>query len=513
MGENEQEPAPGKPDAFRQAPSGIQPILSPRRGRSAERGGADSGHEERLAELNDLVDRVHTLSGQIGGNASPEHSPPLETREKPLRRWKKVVRLGVDPLRAQPAPATDEVPASASSLAGSLLASHGPSHPEKPAGSATDLDASAAPSHVGPSAHASPAYVVPRRTAGALRSRAAARPIPLTHRHPFLVWGAAQAFCFALVLVGVWVGQYSSAQKAGAPESGPAENEANAAVARWSSGFVSEQAFQKINEVLAAGKKGDSAAAQRLIEDAERQRIDIPGAAYRLALIAIQRGDQTQAEVQLDRAAGIPAQRAAAAYISAAVNGSQGNFTRAATMLETAVYAEPFSARYLFFWGEALRRAGKLKDAIERLEWAQSRPASPADAEFIAFKCRLAKIEAGRESEFAAELEGKLKLDPVPAYWLLTAAAQEVQRTDFPAAARFLQKVARILPADELNQQMRDYFFTPLAARKEFAPYFARSGPPPVPITVISLHSDPAAWTLQSGDPAAWTIGGPAKVH
>jgi tetratricopeptide (TPR) repeat protein len=499
----------------------VQPIFAPRRPSPAARD-AETGHQENLAELADLMHTVKALSQQMGvGNPGSAE----ETRDKPVRRWKKVVRLRSDALRppgaAPDAPSVSDAPDEPADIL--TLPVIPPTPPASSAASSEPapprMDAPAPAPHPAPMA---PPPVAKAKPPKPPRAAPKPKPHPLTRKRPVLLWIAAQAFGFGLVMVGYFMGKLDAPPPpeekiapnpiaAASPPPTPAPSPAYREPFSKPSG-VSERAFQALNEVLAASKRGDAAKTQTLLEDIQRQRIDFPGLDYRFAALAVQRGDLADAKQRLDRAATTTAPvndqtqtTAAACFLRAYLAGLEGNYKSAVQEFETAAYAEPFNARHLFFLGEALRRSDRLRVAVERLEQALLRPVSAADAEYIAYKLRLAKIEAGRSSDLTAELAEKIKRDSTPgyAYWLLTAAAQEMQREEYPAAAAFLQKAARAMPTEDFNAQMRDYFFVNHASHKEVASYLARANAS-ASKTAIPAPTDPIFWTLQNADPASW---------
>lgn len=327
-------------------------------------------------------------------------------------------------------------------------------------------------------------------------------------KRSFLVWIAAQAFGFGLVLLGYYAGQ----QERGAGPGGggspgePATTATAAELARPAvSRVASERAFETVNVAMAAARAGDADRARQTLEDAQRQELAVPGVDYRLALLALQRGDLREAKLRLDCARAAGQEVAACCYVRAMLAGAIGDYARASEECSRAVYAEPFEARYLFFWAECLRRNGRLEKALERFEEALTRPASPADHDYMVFKMRLAKIEAGRSGDFAAELAGQVASEKPGEFWLLTAAALALERNDPAGAAAHLERASHLLPAADFDLATRDYLLISHSAEKEVARYFRRSAAPVSPSpNVAAITVDPISWTLQTADPAGW---------
>ncbi len=188
--------------------------------------------------------------------------------------------------------------------------------------------------------------------------------------------------------------------------------------------------------------------ARRAYNEAVARRVGLPGAEYRLALLAIQRGDIVDADLHLVHSTAAGEMVAGCDYIRATFAGSQGNFGEAGRQLEGATRAEPFNGKWYFCWGECLRRQGKPRAALAVLEQALDRPFSREEGDLYVFKIGLAKIEAGGDDEFNAALDQHLQQKNVPGDWLLLAAARELDRAAYPAAAEYLAKAEKVMPPE-----------------------------------------------------------------
>ncbi len=319
------------------------------------------------------------------------------------------------------------------------------------------------------------------------------------------VWIVGQAFCLLLIGLGYFVGQLGNDANppAGPAAASPAEPEPPAPVKPRRG--VSQKAFDVINSAMSSARNGDAPNARQTLETAQRQELIIPGLDYRLALLALERADMREAKLRLDAAMASGDELAACCYVRAMLAGRIGDYGRASEECSKAVYAEPFNARYLFFWAECLRRNGRLKPSLEHFEEALTRPASPLDREFIAFKFRLAKIEAGRAADFSADLARRLTTEPGDPLWLLTAAAMALEAGDPGGAATLLEKASHLLPAADFDTYIRDYLLISHSAEKEIAPFFRRTAAPVNPSpNVAAITVDPISWTLEAADPGAW---------
>ena len=186
-------------------------------------------------------------------------------------------------------------------------------------------------------------------------------------------------------------------------------------------------------------------------------------------------------------------------FVNACFAGKKSNYVEAALQIAQAVKVEPFSAKYLFCWGEALRRAGKTQAGIAAITQALDRPAAPADTELFNFKLRLAKLQAGHDEAFDAELTGKLAKQPVAGDWLLLAAARDLTAAAFPAAAGHLKDAAHALTPEVFNLLVQDFVYQGYATRPEIGPLVKVPPPPP-----SSDPLDPGAWPAEEADPAVW---------
>jgi hypothetical protein len=179
---------------------------------------------------------------------------------------------------------------------------------------------------------------------------------------------------------------------------------------------------------------------------------------------------------------------------------------------QQAALADPFEAKYFYFWGEALRRAGHPLEAAQRLREAIDRLREPALEGLYRMKLRLTQIEMGQEADFAGEMERNLASNPPSPQWLLTAAAVAMWHNQPAAAAKYLDEASQRTDPGALRSLLRDYFFfnyadNPLLARffKDAAPNLppaqaastgmtlATPSPAPPPSNLFDLAPPPAA--------------------
>jgi tetratricopeptide (TPR) repeat protein len=403
-----------------------------------------------------------------------------------------------------------------------------------------------------PEAGQEPAAAAPRPRAAPARSAVRGRVrrstgLAALRRHPFFVWGVVQIFCFGLILLGFALGEIESGSKvrpaAGGPGKGvPARPAAAAAAASIATGAAAdgaaERALDTAGLALAKENAGDLWGAGLLLESLTKPAPRLPGTEYQLALLALRRGDRPNAELHLERSVAANEAVAPCCYLRAAFAGAAGDYREASAQLRLAAQAEPFQASYFFYCGEALRRNGQLRQAAECIREALARPVTVKNWELYYFKLRLAEVEAGRGDPFMTELEEKLSEPSPSGDWLLLAAAQNVQRNAFSAAAEFLSRGARLLPPETYRTWVSDYAFQNYAAQPEIARFLqvpppsaaivgpsataatsdativpiAPVAPPPVqssPPPAVAMPPDPMVCSPAEADPALWRTAVP----
>ena len=328
-----------------------------------------------------------------------------------------------------------------------------------------------------------------------------ARAMDYARRHPNILFVLAQGVGLGLLVLGYWLGQSGT----GDEEDRLAGPDAKA-MARPSAGDllllrngVSDRALEAANTALHAEKTGDLKTAHDLWQGVVAARMPLPGAEYRLAILDIQRGDLPAADIHLSNSLSAGEMMASCYFINACFAGKKSNYPEAARQLGNAVRIEPLNAKYLFCWGEALRRAGKSQAGIDTIAKALDRPASPAELALFVFKQRLARAEAGHDAAFDAEVADHLSKGPVEGDWLLLAAAQDLGRAAYPAAADHLKAAARVLPPEAYSLRVHDYLFQGHAGNDLVGP-LVKVAPPPASGDPL----DPSAWPAGEADPAVW---------
>lgn len=279
-------------------------------------------------------------------------------------------------------------------------------------------------------------------------------------------------------------------------------------VNRSEDGTITDEALGFSNLALDAVGRGELQKASDLLEEARTRQLNLPGMCYQGALLALSQRDEEKMDLWTDRALAANEAVPECFYLRANSEAFKGDFKAAVGSMETAARNAPFSPRYLFFWAECLRRQGTPRLALARFKQALRCRPSLADTELILFKMGLARIETGDDPDIQADLASRLAQEPVSGDTLLLAAANEINRNAFPAAAEFLQRAGRALPLPALRPRLRDYIFRTQAEQKDIAPVWnglmsataAHAPAPPGRKTIV----DPATRGLPEADPAAW---------
>jgi tetratricopeptide (TPR) repeat protein len=226
-------------------------------------------------------------------------------------------------------------------------------------------------------------------------------------------------------------------------------------------------------QALAADQAGDLKTATTLAANLSANDPNLPGLVRYLADLQIRQGNFIAADTALLAQISAGREVAKSFYLRAFNAARQRHFDDAFNFLQSSLAIDPLQADVFFQMCEVLRRQGKLPDAVNCGKQALLRVRSGygISRATIALKMRLAQIEAGQLAEVEAELAEARKASPVAAEWLFTAAALAVQRGDLAAAAEELTKARELMPRDEFNAWIGDYFFRMSTGKPELAPF------------------------------------------
>ena len=428
------------------------------------------------AQFNQLLQNVQVLTAHFLGETA---APPVESlKERMARRVKKFHRAGGDERAAAAVP--------------------GDESSQEPLSEATSESPAAADDIPDPLAlNKNIAWPRQANPGGWIDPDAGTRR--WWNSRPGLgLWIGAQVLVLVVLVVGYLIGRNAST-----PQPRVGNKAGRTAVDLFGQPELTEQAFQTANEALRAEHSNDPEGARKIYETALTKRVNLPGINYRLALLAVQRNDRLEAEQRLERSTLDGEYVADCCYILARLAADKGDLEETANQLQRATRAEPLNGKFFFYWAESLRRQGKPQAAVTAFEEALDRPYTSENGDLYLFKERLAKVEYGHDDAFDAELASHLKQVPVAGEWLLLAAAQDIDRQNYAAAAEYLRMAADRLPAALYSNLTHDYFFQAQGKQPELAPLLNRTVPPIVS-TAGPTVLDPGAWSPERGDPATW---------
>jgi tetratricopeptide (TPR) repeat protein len=258
--------------------------------------------------------------------------------------------------------------------------------------------------------------------------------------------------------------------------------------------------LELIDQAMAAEKAGDFAKAFALCNSIEREAPNTNGILMHLTQLAIENGDPAMAlktaRSAIDQGDSVPMSYVLLGQLVQRRSGASESLQD----FEQAALADPFEAKYFYYWGEALRRAGHPQEAAQRLREAIDRLREPALEGLYRLKLRLTQIEMGQEADFAAEMAQGLATNPPSPQWLLTASAVAMWHNQPAAAAKYLDEASQRTDSAALHNLLRDYFFFNYADNPLLARFFTGVAP--------NLHpapGAPAGMTLAPSAPSAET--------
>jgi tetratricopeptide (TPR) repeat protein len=221
--------------------------------------------------------------------------------------------------------------------------------------------------------------------------------------------------------------------------------------------------LETLNRAIAADRSGDLQTASALLTELAGNEPRLPGLVRYLADLQVRQQNYLAAETALLAQVESGREVAPSYYLRAFNAARQRHFDDALRYLQSSLAEDPLSADTLYQMAELQRRQGKLPDAIEydRQALLRIRPGVGIPPATVALKLRLAQIEAGQAPEVEAGLAEARKSSPLAADWLFTAAALSLQKGDLAPAAESLAKAREMMPRDEFNAWIEDYFFRP----------------------------------------------------
>lgn len=238
--------------------------------------------------------------------------------------------------------------------------------------------------------------------------------------------------------------------------------------AKWSAATI-----DVLEKALAADRAGDFKEAIRLITELAAKEPTLPGLARYRADVQYRNGNFVESENALRALSDGGREAPQALYLRAFSAARQRRFDDTFRLLQASLALDPLQAEALHQASEVLRRQGRLADAVSLGQEALVRvqPGHGLTRSTIALKIRLAQIEGGQAGEVEAALAEALKSPPVAPEWMFTAAALTLQRGDRSAGGDWLSKARAVMPRDEFNGWVDDYFFRVYTALPELAAF------------------------------------------
>ena len=231
--------------------------------------------------------------------------------------------------------------------------------------------------------------------------------------------------------------------------------------------------MEVLDRALAADQAGDLKLASKLVAELAAAEPHLPGLARYFANLETRAGNFIAAENGLLALGNAGRELPQVLYLRAFNVARQRRFDDASKLLLSSLALDPLPADPLYQMAELLRRQGKLTDAVivARQALLRVRPGSGVSRPTIALKLRLAQIEDGQTAEVETALAEAMRSPPVSPEWMFTAAALGLQRGNVAVAAEWLGKAQGILPRDEFNGWVDDYFFRQHGTAPELAAF------------------------------------------
>lgn len=162
-------------------------------------------------------------------------------------------------------------------------------------------------------------------------------------------------------------------------------------------------------------------------------------------------------------------------FIMALLHLTNKEMDLAETSFATAVARDPARPDFYYFWGEALRRDGKPREAVEKFRSALLRNQYENAEGLYRLKYWLSQIQADAEESGGAnkEINAGLAADHPPYEALFAAAAREMKARRYPEAIKLITRARALTEPSVFRVIMEDPTFTEEAGtHAEFAPFY-----------------------------------------
>ena len=235
-----------------------------------------------------------------------------------------------------------------------------------------------------------------------------------------------------------------------------------------------------LDKALAADHAGDLTAALQIVNELTKSMKPNPVLQAYQASLNTRLGRTNDAEADLSRLIKPTTPPPDAAILNEAMGfnyARRRDFDQAITAFAAIVPVHPLDTSNLRHLAEALRRKGRLTEAVDTFRLAILRlptdhlPETQAQREFLSYEQRLSLLENGRDAEFRDDLAQHLAAPSPAPEWLLTTAAVALQKGDLPTAVDQLKKAQAALPPEQFAVRMGDYFFRTFSYHPEMSAF------------------------------------------
>ena len=290
-----------------------------------------------------------------------------------------------------------------------------------------------------------------------------------------------QAGMAALLVVSFFVGR-ASVKKVAAPAAAPAAPEMTTQDGKITTNVLSAANATLIDHAMAAIQDSRFKEATEDLDKVQASGEHVRGLAFQRAQLAAFAGENNRAVPLLNEALNEGENLGETYNLRATLSSRTSVFRGAGSNdYETASKLDPFEARTFFYWGSALRRAGKSQAAIGHIQQAIDRLREPTAEGFYRMCLRVTKVEVGQEKEFSDELARQLALPHPNIDWLFTAAAIALRDAKYDVAAGLLDRAEACGDPDGFKLRLQDFYFSQFSTRKELARFFAKLKPAAAP--------------------------------
>ena len=242
----------------------------------------------------------------------------------------------------------------------------------------------------------------------------------------------------------------------------------------------------RLDKALMADHAGNLVAALQLTDTLQKDMRDNPTLLAYRASLSTRLGHTNDVEADLSRLLN----PTTSPELGAPLNEAQGfnysrrrEFDRAIDCFDAVAQVAPFNTANLLHLGEAMRRKGRLTDAIDTFQTALLRlpnttgASTASQREYLAYEARLSQVENGHGAGLKAETDQHLKAPAPSAYWLLTAAALALQDGTIPPAVDALTKARAVFPPEQFSALLGDYFFRTFSYHPEMSAFLIQPTP------------------------------------